>query len=210
MHKSVYSLVLSDGVVQRIDQMAYARGLSRSALIDEILAEHASMVTPQMHASSVFEQMERLICQEGPFQALHQSAAGLFAVRGVLPVKYRPAVRYQVELHPQEDGRLGQLKASFRTQSSSLLRALGLFFQAFMQAESAACSYAEGRFQKELRLRRSAVLSADETAQAISNYIQLVDGALQAYLSLWPDHAAACQAAARQRALYEQGDPLLL
>ena len=62
----------------------------------------------------------------------------------------------------------------------------------------------------ELRLRRSAVLSADETAQAISDYIQLVDGALQAYLSLWPDHAAACQAAARQRALYEQGDPLLL
>ena len=94
MHKSVYSLVLSDGVVQRIDQMAYARGLSRSALIDEILAEHASMVTPQMHASSVFEQMERLICQEGPFHALRQSAAGLFAVRGVLPVKYRPAVRY--------------------------------------------------------------------------------------------------------------------
>ena len=115
-----------------------------------------------------------------------------------------------MELHPQEDGRLGQLKASFRTQSSSLLRALGLFFQAFMQAESAACSYAEGRFQKELRLRRSAVLSADETAQAISDYIQLVDGALQAFLSLWPDHAAACQAAARQRALYEQGDPLLL
>ena len=74
-----------------------------------------------------------------------------------------------------------------------------------MQAESTACSYAEGRFQKELRLRRSAVLSADETAQAISDYVQLVDGALQAFLSLWPDHAAACQAAARQRALYEQG-----
>lgn len=169
------------------------------------------MVTPQMHASSVFEQMERLICQEGPFQALRQSAAGLFAVRGVLPVKYRPAVRYQVELHPQEDGRLGHLKASFRTQSSSLLRALGLFFQAFMQAESAACSYADGPLSKGTAARRqSAVLSADETAQASRTTSNWWTGALQAYLSLWPDHAAACQAAARQRALYEQGDPLLL
>ena len=131
-------------------------------------------------------------------------------MRGVLPVKYRPAVRYQVELHPQEDGRLGQLKASFRTQSSSLLRALGLFFQAFMQAESAACSYAEGRFQKELRLRRSAVLSADETAQAISDYIQLVDGGVAGVFVPLAGPRGACQAAARQRALYEQGDPLLL
>ena len=38
MQKSMYSLILSDAVVARIDQMAYEKGMSRSQLIDQILA----------------------------------------------------------------------------------------------------------------------------------------------------------------------------
>ena len=38
MKKSVYSLVLSDDVVTAADKAATKRGLSRSALINEVLA----------------------------------------------------------------------------------------------------------------------------------------------------------------------------
>ena len=37
MQKSMYSLILSDAVVSRIDQLAYEKGMSRSQLIDQIL-----------------------------------------------------------------------------------------------------------------------------------------------------------------------------
>ena len=39
MKKAVYSLVLSEDVVDAVDRMAYSRGTSRSNLINQILAE---------------------------------------------------------------------------------------------------------------------------------------------------------------------------
>ena len=39
MSKSVYSLVLTDEIVQAIDSLAYRMNTSRSALIDRILAD---------------------------------------------------------------------------------------------------------------------------------------------------------------------------
>ena len=39
MKKAVYSLVLSEDVVEAVDRMAYASGTSRSNLINQLLAE---------------------------------------------------------------------------------------------------------------------------------------------------------------------------
>ena len=47
MSKSVYSLVLSDDVVAAVDRAAYALGSSRSNLINQILAEYVSFITPE-------------------------------------------------------------------------------------------------------------------------------------------------------------------
>ena len=48
MGKTVYSLVLTDEVIEEIDRLAYTMGTSRSALIDRILAEKVSYTTPEM------------------------------------------------------------------------------------------------------------------------------------------------------------------
>ena len=37
--KNIYSLVLSDDVIDEIDSMARSAGLSRSAMVNQILAE---------------------------------------------------------------------------------------------------------------------------------------------------------------------------
>ena len=48
MKKEVYSLVLSENVVAAVDRTAKERGVNRSALINQILAEYVSYVTPEM------------------------------------------------------------------------------------------------------------------------------------------------------------------
>lgn len=55
MKKSVYSLVLMDDVVNVIDDMAYQMNTSRSNLINQILAEHVSYITPEMRMKDIFD-----------------------------------------------------------------------------------------------------------------------------------------------------------
>ncbi len=63
MKKSIYSLVLADDVVAAADRLAYELHTSRSNLINQILAEHLSCVTPEMRMQAVFAQMETLAGQ---------------------------------------------------------------------------------------------------------------------------------------------------
>lgn len=46
MKKSVYSLMLFDEIVERIDDMAYMHHTNRSQLINDILADYVGMETP--------------------------------------------------------------------------------------------------------------------------------------------------------------------
>ena len=46
--KNIYSLVLSDDVIDEIDSMARSAGLSRSAMVNQILAEKTRCITPEM------------------------------------------------------------------------------------------------------------------------------------------------------------------
>jgi len=47
MIKSVYSLMLFDEIVEKIDQIAYENNTNRSQLINDILAEKIGLVTPE-------------------------------------------------------------------------------------------------------------------------------------------------------------------
>ena len=59
MNRSVYSLVLMDDVIRRIDELAYAMHTSRSNLINQILAEKLQMVTPEMRYQDIFQYLEQ-------------------------------------------------------------------------------------------------------------------------------------------------------
>ena len=60
MKRSVYSLVLSDDVVEAVDRLAYQQNTSRSNLINQILAQAVSFVTPEMRMREIFSQVETL------------------------------------------------------------------------------------------------------------------------------------------------------
>ena len=47
MKKTLYSLMLNEEVVREIDRMAHRMGTNRSALINQILADYTSVMTPE-------------------------------------------------------------------------------------------------------------------------------------------------------------------
>ena len=110
MKKSVYSLVLSDDVIAAVDRAAYQNGLSRSAMINRILAQAVSYTTPEQRMSEIFSQVERLLNGE-VFQSLSQPSDSMMSLRSALAYKYNPNVRYSVELYPDRPGE-GELRVS--------------------------------------------------------------------------------------------------
>ena len=58
MIKSVYSLMLFDEIVEKIDQIAYENNTNRSQLINDILAEKIGLVTPEQKIQKILEQLD--------------------------------------------------------------------------------------------------------------------------------------------------------
>ena len=133
MKKSIYSLVLSDDIIAEIDCMAYQLHTSRSNLINQILAEHLSCVTPEMRMQAVFSHMEQMMQQ---FRILEQTSDRMLSLQSQLDYKYKPTVQYFVKLYPMlKDEKVGVLRVVLRTQNVSLIRSLDQFFRLWMQWE---------------------------------------------------------------------------
>ena len=103
MKKNLYSLLLSDDVVRAVDEAAHLRGLSRSALVD-LMKTSASIV---------------------PFFEPHTAS---IQMKSSLEYKYRPTVRYEVELYGADSRDMGALAVICRTQSPQLIERLMTFF----------------------------------------------------------------------------------
>lgn len=117
MSKSVYSLVLSDDVVAQIDCAAYALGTSRSNLINQVLAEYVSLITPEKRRKDIFDSLVSVLGGFEPFQVQAQGSDSMLSIRSPLRIKYNPTIKYTVELSLHSKSELGQLKIMTRTQS---------------------------------------------------------------------------------------------
>ena len=193
MKKSIYSLVLSDDIIEAIDQMAYREGTSRSNLINQILAEHLSMATPEMRFRDIFSSMEKMMTET--FQVLTQTSDTMLQVRSPLRFRYKPTIRYQLELNRDASQAVGTLRISFRTTSRQLIDLLDHFFDLWIRLEQAFLVPVLGhgiRYQKEDgRLARELdypanlpAYSGEDVGNAIAAYIRLVDDAIKLYFSL--------------------------
>ena len=120
MKKSVYSLVLMDDVVAQVDRLAYSMHTNRSNMINQILAEYCSMLTPEKRMQSTLTQLEQLLGRVG-FQPLAQPTGTMLMVRSALNYKYNPSVRYRVELFRSVEPEFGQLQVQLRTQNQELI-----------------------------------------------------------------------------------------
>ncbi len=134
MSKSVYSLVLNDEVVDIIDRMARLNGMSRSNMIEKILADAVRYETPEIRANSIFGEIERLISNSNSMRYLAQPSQYMASIMSALDYRYNPAIKYSVELFPSSD-HLGQLKVTLRTQNSILINLISDFYTYYTYLE---------------------------------------------------------------------------
>lgn len=202
MNKNIYSLVLSDAVVEAVDDMARASGLSRSAMINHILAERVAYITPEMRMKQVLSALQRSM-NDG-FYYLEQPSVGTISCRTALKYRYKPTVRYSVEIFSQGGVKAGELKVSFRTQNAQLINDLTGFFRvwAALEQKYIASKLSQdilytiegGRFTRTLNMPEKDI-SDEALGAAVADYMAMFDAAMKQYFSYLPDTDTAAMAA---------------
>ena len=191
MGKTLYSLMLNENVVREIDILAHKSGTSRSNLVNQILAEYVNYTTPERRISDVFNAIEQLMMPSSEIIPFFAPNSQSMSLKSSLEYKYRPTVKYEVELYGGTTNSIGRLSVIFRTQSQSLIRDMTDFFRLWKQIEDAHLPKASGRkAEYELydgKFVRSISLperdcTAEELAKAISSYIELFDKQMKYYL----------------------------
>ncbi|MBQ2959994.1 MAG: ribbon-helix-helix protein, CopG family [Oscillospiraceae bacterium] len=192
MKKTLYSLMLNEEVVREVDALAHRMGTNRSALINRILAEYVNYVTPEQRINDILSSIESLMAPSRELVPVFAPNSFSMYLKSSLEYKYRPTVKYEVELYKGEGERIGQLSVLFRTQSMALISAMADFFRLWCSIEQAhllpltgaSVEYAlgEGKFIRSISAP-DVSCSSQELASALSEYITLFDNLMKAYLA---------------------------
>nr|WP_319487621.1 CopG family transcriptional regulator [uncultured Caproiciproducens sp.] len=195
MGRNVYSLVLIDDVVDAIDKIAYAKKTSRSNMINQILAEYCSFSTPEMRMRDIFESVERMMTDWESFQVQLQPSDAMISIRSALRYRYKPTIRYMLELYRVCGPTVGELRVSMRTQSETLIQILDGFFSFWLSLENkyigsffphgkVYCEVTPGRYARQFLLPHDTSQQTNELiAAAISDYIHVFDTCMKIYFS---------------------------
>lgn len=186
MKKSMYSIVLSDRVVEELDKLAAERGTTRSGLADRILAEYCRVQSHDIQTERIFDRLKTLFEDNG-FSPSRAENSGVMSIRRCLSCKYRPTVRYDIKLK-QGSEKFGTLRVWIRAQNSEISRDLADFYSLLISCESGErpmqreCSFRDGKFLRPLYYPNCGA-SADELAVALCEYVRMLDDMLNAYLA---------------------------
>ena len=190
--KTLYSLMLNDEVVREVDAMAHRLGTNRSNLINEILAEYVNYTTPERRINDILSTIQDLMQPSGdliPFFAPHTYSMSL---KSSLEYKYRPTIKYEVELFKGGEDAIGALSVLFRTQSPTLIEGMTDFFRLWKSIEDAHLARKlgerieytlyEGKFVRSISVPDRAC-NSEELARAIAEYIRLFDKLMKGWLT---------------------------
>ena len=192
MKKTLYSLMLNDEVVREVDAMAHRMGTNRSSLINQILAEYVGYTTPERRINDVLSAIDQLMRPTRDLVPFFVPNASSLSLKSSLEYKYRPTVKYEVELYRGGEESIGSLSVVFRTQSAALIQGMTEFFRLWKRIEDAhlypltgaRIDYAlyDGKFVRSIAAP-DCDCSTDELARALSEYIQLFDKLMKNYLT---------------------------
>ena len=192
MKKNLYSLMLSEDVVRAVDAMAHRTGTNRSALVNQILAEYLDLSTPEQRINDIFRTIEELVAPGQELVPFFAPNSPTMSLKSSLAYKYRPTVKYEVELYRGAGESIGELTVLFRTQSMALIQGMTDFFRLWKQIEDAhlqpligtKIDYAlyEGKFVRSIAAPDKDC-STQELASALSDYITLFDKLLKGHLA---------------------------
>ena len=196
MSKSVYSLLLNDEVVYLVDKVARLNGLSRSNMIEKILADAVSYETPEIRANNIFEEIERLIGVGGDMRYMSQPSQYMASIMSALSYRYNPAIKYSVELFPNSK-HLGQLRVNLRTQNPTLIELISDFYNFYSYLEktyynpNAVCMFDGVKFIRLFDFPNENV-STKILAEKLTEYVKHYDELLNIYFSNQKNERLAC------------------
>lgn len=190
MEKHTYSIVLTDTVVREVDRLAAQKGTSRSNMMNQILADYFSCNTPEKQMASIFSMIENQM--QTLFRVQMQASDAMLSLNSALQYKYRPTIRYRVELlRMPSENTIGWLKISCRTQNQTLLYSMQQFFHFWIglelqtnpayQSISKMYTLMENGFVRRL-LRRN-LQNEEQIADAISQHIRQFDCLIKRYFA---------------------------
>ncbi len=190
--KTLYSLMLNDEVVREVDALAHRLGTNRSALINQILAEYVNYTTPERRINDVLSAIDQIMRPTRDLVPFFVPNASSLSLKSSLEYKYRPTVKYEVELYRSGEESIGELSVVFRTQSAALIQAMTEFFRLWKRIEDAhlypltgvRIDYAlyDGKFVRSIAAPERDC-TTDELAAALSEYIKLFDRLMKNYLT---------------------------
>lgn len=184
MEKSMYSVILRDDLVEELDGVAFRNGVSRSVMLNKILAEYLDVETPEAQIEKALERAGQMIRAVNGLRFINNASLAMAQVQSALCYRYNPTLRYQIELFPAGD--LGQLKISLRSQNKELLKIMESFYALFISLEKKYVGerqyfYEDGKFTRVFV--RPENISAEEAGEAVSDYIRMFDSCLKTYFS---------------------------
>ncbi len=193
MKKTLYSLMLSDDVVREVDVLAHRLGTNRSNLINQILAEYVNLTTPERRINDIFTAIEQMMAPSRELVPFFSPNTFTMSLKSSLEYKYRPTVKYEVELYRGGEGSIGEISVIFRTQSGALIQSMTEFFRLWKHIEDknlapllkgGPIDYAlyDGKFVRSISIP-SRDCSSDELAEVLSDYIKLFDSLMKGYLT---------------------------
>lgn len=213
--KSIYSLVLDDGVIALADRLAYEEGVSRSALINRLLAERLGYSTQEMRMRDVFRRMEDLL-EESLLPMMDGSGDTTLKLRSALSYKYNPTVKYTIALG-REGGSIGELRAVVRSRSDGFTLYLQQFFRLWAKLEEAYIgrtdiSFEPGRLTRRLmpHFKRTGQPAEAVEAEHIAAYVNAFDGAMKAFFASISNPAEASEAAEAKMAEYVRQNEVIM
>ena len=186
--KSVYSVILRDELVKKLDVIAYENGVSRSVMLNKILADYLEVETPDTVMENILARMEEMLSSASRLRFVNQPSNSMASVLSALEYRYNPKLKYSLELFPSGD--LGQLKISLRSQNPVLIGLLEDFYAFFIKLEGAYIGerqyfYQDNRFIRVLF--RDGKASSVAIGEAIARYVKRFDKYLSIYFSSLSD-----------------------
>ncbi len=193
MSRSMYSLILSDRVVEAIDREAYRQQCNRSRMIERILAEYMGVETKEAQVRDMMEEIARLLSAHERIQVLPNREARSLVYQAPVRFKYNPTLRYRLEWQEVNGLHRAVLKIVSRTTSRPLADALEAFFLNMNQWERSYAPFVQGKnrlYRNEgkgtiqfVKTLYTGSLAYEEMTQLLSSYLTMLNEAIEGYFS---------------------------
>lgn len=195
MSKQIYSLVLSEQVVEKVDREALIRGISRSQIINDLLCQSFGVWTPDLKMNRVMDLMTEAFRDLDNLQMVSATHGNTLQLRTSVSYKYKPKLKYVLEMSGKSQPLLANLRIYSRTTSEPFLQCLVMFFGfisdfeesiapqiGLRQVLSTGYAYEDNKFVKRFECDWTTTdVGAEAIAAYLISYIQFLDETLKMY-----------------------------